>query len=380
MSESPDSPAPAAGRIPVARLNGMINLTSLGLMIWGLSYEAHTSVTGPASHVAGLVLMVVATAGWLGWFYARFRPDKQGYHATALVVMALAGGALAAFAPLATVYAGVAALGCTSSWPLPRVILIIGGGPAATLISGLASGHRLTPTLVCIAATLAGTVMGISRRDAQERAARAAAVELAQGRAELLAARNHLGRELHDVLAHTLSAASLQLEALDTLLHAGPPPSPQVADQLQRTKRLVHDGLDEARGAVRALREDLPSLDERLAGLVADRDAGLSVSGRPRDLPADVALTLYRVAQEAITNAMKHAPGTVPEVRLDYSDKTVSLSVTNPAPQSGRSALAGSGGGYGLQGIRERVLLLGGRVEAGAGDGGGWRVHAEVPA
>ena len=233
--------------------------------------------------------------------------------------------------------------------------------------------------MVAVAAVLAGTVLGTSRRDYQERAARAAAVELAQGRAELLAARNHLARELHDVLAHTLAATSLQLEALDAMMGDGQGRDPAVGEQLARIKRLVRDGLDEARGAVRALREDLPPLDQRLARLAAEADAGLSVSGRPRDLPPDVALALYRVAQEALTNVMKHAPGATAGMQLDYTDKGVSLAISNPSSPGGAAALASTGGGYGLQGIRERVLLLGGRVDAGPVEGG-WRVAAEVPA
>jgi signal transduction histidine kinase len=92
------------------------------------------------------------------------------------------------------------------------------------------------------------------------------------------------------------------------------------------------------------------------------------------------------VAQEALTNVTKHAPGAVTQVDLVFTDYQVRLAVLNgPAGQTGNglvngsAKLAGSGGGYGLQGIRERVLLMGGRVEAGP-SGDGWRVEAEVPA
>jgi len=141
----------------------------------------------------------------------------------------------------------------------------------------------------------------------------------------------------------------------------------------------VRDGLDEARGAVAALREDLPPLDERLAKLAGERHAGIQVEGLPRELAADVALALYRVAQEALTNAAKHAPGAPVTVQLDYQEKEVNLLVSNPPPPSPPVAPDNSGGGYGLQGIRERILLVGGRVEAGPA-GGGWRVEAAVPA
>ena len=208
------------------------------------------------------------------------------------------------------------------------------------------SGPDLTVTpspkrawsLGSLAAALAGTVTGVSRRQSQERAAQAALVEVSEARAEaeraraeLLAGRNHLARELHDVLAHTLSALSLQLEALDALLSAGPPASPDVRAQLDYTKRLVRHGLDEARGAVQALREDAPPLEEQLACLAADRHAEIRVSGSSRRLAPDVTLALYRVAQEAVTNVLKHAPGAEAEIQLGFGDGRVTLSVSNGA-------------------------------------------------
>ena len=117
-----------------------------------------------------------------------------------------------------------------------------------------------------MAAALVGAMAGVGRRQSQERAAQAALIRSARpgprpkrARAELLAGRNHLARELHDVLAHTLSALSLQLEALDALIGAGPALAPEVRGQLDGIKRLVREGLDEARGAVRALREGRPA-------------------------------------------------------------------------------------------------------------------------
>ena len=82
------------------------------------------------------------------------------------------------------------------------------------------------------------------------------------------------------MLAHTLSALSLQLQALDALMPGGPP-SPQVAAQLEEIKRLVRDGLDEARGAVTALREDLPPLEDRLEKLAAERGTAVALTGSP---------------------------------------------------------------------------------------------------
>jgi signal transduction histidine kinase len=99
-------------------------------------------------------------------------------------------------------------------------------------------------------------------------------------------------------------------------------------------------------------------------------------------LAPDVSLALYRVAQEALTNVAKHAPGATAEIDLDFAEGQVRLAVRNgPGCRraNGSAPLAASGAGYGLQGIRERVMLLGGRVQAGPADDG-WGVEAEVPA
>ncbi len=365
------------------RLEVWINLAGLALLLSAVIAEAHPGLGG--GHLASLILMVVAVAGWLGWVWARFRPVDH-WTAVCLAVMAVAGGALMAFAPVAAVFVGVASVGATIAWPLRSAAWIIAAGLIAMFIAVPAAGHPFGVVFAGVAAALTGTVVGVSRRQSLERAANAALVQVTearadaeQARAELLDGRNHLARELHDVLAHTLSALSLQLEALDVLISTGSPPA-SVREQLDSTKRLVREGLEEARGAVRALREDAAPLEEQLTRLAGDRRAGMHVSGQPRQLSPDVTLTLYRVAQEALTNVVKHAPGQLAQIELGFADERVSLSVSNPRSGfANGSPLKDSGGGYGLQGIRERVLLLGGRVDVGPTPDG-WLVHAEVPA
>ena len=239
-----------------------------------------------------------------------------------------------------------------------------------------------------LAAVFTGIMVGLARRQAVEHAEQMTRLELAserteveRTRAELLAERNHLARELHDVLAHTLAALSIQLEAFATVVDAEPGPSPAVREQLERTRRLVREGLDESRRAVRALRDDAVPLDERLRGLSEQQGAAYTVSGVPRPLPGEVVLALFRVAQEALTNVMKHAAGAATSVDLHYEPESVTVVVENArAPANGHgSTLSESGGGLGLRGIAERVALLGGRVEAGPTEDG-WRVTATAPA
>jgi signal transduction histidine kinase len=110
---------------------------------------------------------------------------------------------------------------------------------------------------------------------------------------------------------------SLQLEALDgDLAEAGADEADLV--RLRRTRQLVVAGLDETRLAVRALRERPISLTDQLTVLAADSAAGFSVAGSPRPLPPEAALALYRAAQEALTNAAKHAPAAPVTIRLEF--------------------------------------------------------------
>jgi signal transduction histidine kinase len=391
-----------------------ISLAGLALLVWGIAAEAHPGLGG--RHLAALLLLIAAVSGWVGWIATRSRAKPVS--AIFLAVMGLAGGALAPFAALALVFVGVTALGAAAAWPLGPALLLVATGPLATLISVVASDHHAGIILGSLAAALAGMVTGLSRRQTRDRAAQAALMQVTearadaeqsradaeqsradaeqsradaeqsradaeQARAELMAGRNHLARELHDVLAHTLSALSLQLEALDAVVsaHEGDPAMRDVQEQVDRTKRLLHNGLAEARGAVRALREDALPLEEQLARLALDRNASIEISGSPRALPPEVSLALYRVAQEALTNVAKHAPGADARIDLGFEDNRVRLAVANG--RSGfvnGSPLAATGSAYGLQGIRERVLLIGGQVEAGPSEAGGWRVCADVPA
>jgi signal transduction histidine kinase len=196
-------------------------------------------------------------------------------------------------------------------------------------------------------------------------------------RAELLAERNRLAREIHDVLAHTLGAVSVQLEALNSGI--GTEDSELLHEGLRQTRRLVTEGLGEARRAVTVLRDDAAPLPEQLKHLCADRGAGLKVTGADRALTPHVILALYRIAQEALTNAIKYAPGAPVSVELAFTPGAVRIVIVNAEAAGPPRADSGSSGGYGLQGMRERVLLLGGVLDAGP-SAPGWRVEAKLPA
>ncbi len=360
-----------------------LHLAVLGPLVWGISEEAQPRAAG--AHFAALVLLVIASVCWVLWVAVRRLQRGVTLTIPLLAVMAATGGALAAFDRLALVFCGVAALGAGISGRLPGAVTVGVLGWLALLAAVLANGSPHALLTDGLAAILGGPVMGVTRRDAVERAERQAQVlveveraAVERSRAELLAERNRLAREIHDVLAHTLSALSLQLEAFGTVVDAEPGVGAAIREQLERTRRLVREGLDEARGAVQALRDDAAPLDEQLAKLCAQHRADFSQSGTPRHLPPPVTLALYRVAQEALTNVVKHAAGADADVVLEYGADRIVLTVDND--RAGASGvLAETGGGYGLRGISERIALVGGRMEAGPTPAG-WRVAVEVPA
>jgi signal transduction histidine kinase len=199
-----------------------------------------------------------------------------------------------------------------------------------------------------------------------------------------LAERQRLAREMHDVLAHSLSGLMLQLEGARMLAKENPA-DPRLPEIIERAHHLGRTGLAEARRAIGMLRDDELPGPEQLKTLVEqfERDSGipceLVISGTERPLGSQASLAVYRVAQEALTNVRKHASPERVDVRLAYVAGRTCLTVQDfgpgsPAPPEVRL----SGGGYGLTGMRERAELLGGSLTA-APAGHGFRVELQVP-
>jgi len=376
----PDQVPPRWG----ALANGL-TLAGLGLLVFGCL----TGVPGGYSHgqkVAAVVLLAIAALAWVAWVLAR-NASPEPVVAMCLVVVAAAGGALAAFSAVALIFPGVATMAAASRWRLISAAGVGAVGVLAVLSATLANGNNFAVVWGGLAAVFTALIVGITRRQAVEHAEQATRLELAsdradveRNRAELLAERNHLARELHDVLAHTLAALSLQLEAFATIVDAEPGTSPRIRAQLERTRELVREGLDEARGAVLALRDDAEPLERRLSRLAEQHQAAFVTSGAVRPLAPEAVLALYRVSQEALTNVVKHAPGATATLSLTFGAGRVTVTIENDvqAHNGAINSLGRSGGGFGLRGISERVALLGGEVEAGA-VAGGWRVSATVP-
>lgn len=240
----------------------------------------------------------------------------------------------------------------------------------------------LTGTTVLIGtANRSRTLAEAAMRAASEARVRTAEAET---RARTLAERARIARDVHDVLAHSLAGINMQLEVVDALLENGD--SAGARDAAGRAQRQVREGMAEVSRTVHTLREDALPLVETLASLVAAAappGTSLAVVGDVRDVPTPQATALARVAQESLTNARKHAPDAAVRVTLTFDPATVGLDIVN-GPSAGLAALATTGSGMGLVGMRERVEIVGGSVQTGpvveGDDAGGWRVHVEIPA
>jgi signal transduction histidine kinase len=283
------------------------------------------------------------------------------------------------------------------AYRLPRereAAIAAGALTAATAIGALAVGADdvggvAATAVLCV--LLAFVALTLRRANASQDHAEELLAELEDARdaatvAAAAAERARIAGELHDVLAHSLSGAAIQLQGARRVLERGDA-DPAATAAVGRAAELVREGLGEARDAVGALRGgDLPTID-RLDALV-DRmrrdlalDVAIRVQGTPRALAPEPSVALYRGVQEALTNAARHAPGARVEVTVRYGDGGVSLSVDDHrgGDPAGPGPLDGAGGGHGLEAMRERVARAGGEASAGP-HGDGWRVALEIPA
>jgi len=305
------------------------------------------------------------------------------------VLGALSCGILVGFDPsvgtaILLIFVG---LDAGASLEFGRAGLVTGLAAVTTALGVLASGMAVANISLGSVALL-GFLAAAGRRQymlrADEAELRLADVERAReehARAAGLAERANAAREIHDILAHSLGALVLQLDALDAVLGAETTDQGRAVELLARARALAVEGLSEARQAVGTLRTNPPSLNDALRQLVENSGVGtLEISGTPWPLTAEVTVALRRTAQEGLTNAVKHAPGATPRVQLTFTTDHVELTVTDIGRADGTApgSLADIGGGYGIEGLRERAELLGGTLVAGP-LGSGWQVRLCVP-
>ncbi|ANP49950.1 signal transduction histidine kinase [Streptomyces griseochromogenes] len=369
----------ALGRAGTSRprrlLAWVIRALVLGLLLWGAFSQKHVGIWGALAAAAGVLL-----AGLVSWAFFR-----STYEHRLVPSMALMG-----------VLLGIAVVAQATGFRGPALLIWCGCGVSA--LERLPLGAALPMTSVALASysafnndvwlTTAATVAGMAlagyvlrldaeargsaqRLLAQERAARAAEAESAA-----LAERARIAREIHDVLAHSLSAQLVHLEAARLLIERGAGRE-QILERVVAARGMARDGLAETRQALSALRGELSPLEEFLTELVsAAEGADVTVTGERRPLSAEASQAVRRVAQEALTNVRKHAHGAKVHLRLEYGGHEVTLDVRDSGGRPGE--LTGAGAGYGLLGMRERAELLGGSLDAGP-DEEGFVVTLKVP-
>jgi signal transduction histidine kinase len=309
-------------------------------------------------------IMLLASSAAL----VRLQPDGPGLAGLLAGLVLLAPRVPDRF-PIALSIAGITCLAAVA-------VAVSHDSPALALLSAIA-------IVGFPGMTLLARRLGQANDEAERLLIELEGTRAAQARAAGLAERQQLAREMHDVLAHSLSGLMLQLEGA-RMLAAEDPSDPRLPGVIERAHHLGQSGLEEARRAIGMLRDDELPGPERLASLAAQfQDVSgvpcqFTVSGQVYELPSEAALAVYRVAQEALTNITKHACPERVEVHLGYEPCGTRLTVEDFAVNWEPPRAAG-GSGYGLTGMRERAELLGGELTT-AMTRGGFRVELRVPA
>jgi signal transduction histidine kinase len=352
--------------------------------------------SGGARGPAIAVMLGVSAAAWIAWILSDRRDRLMTW---SLVVMGAAGGVLAALSPNgpAVAVGAVAVFAAGARLSTMASLGVTAETVAGFLATGLAVGVS-TVELVGYSWAFVGLwTVALTRNEfliravqAERTLAETRRAREAETQAAAFAERTRIARDLHDVLAHSLAAVSVNLQAAEGLLTSGtlPADNPELVKAVEcigRAATLTRDGLAAAKRAVLSLRDDATPLPDQLASLsdhyrtVGDPAVNFEVSGEARPIPAEASVAVYRTAQEALTNARKHAPGEPVTLRLSYEPDEIILSVVNPMPpQSAAGPLADTGGGFGLVGLRERASLAGGTFEARP-DEGYWQVKLRIP-
>lgn len=316
-----------------------------------------------------------------------------GMDVVLLAAMGAAGDGLGVLARFTSSEIAVSATVLMASLRLPRRWGVVVGGASTLALSlvfsltrGIGVEAVLASVLLCAVLGVVGALLSRARDDQEQTdvlLAQLADARDAQAEAARVAERARIARELHDVLAHSLSGLAIQLEGARKLVQrdgAGP----ELVGVVERASAMAKAGLSDARRAVDALRGGDVASVEHLPDLVSHyrEDLGLpvclAVLGAARPMSADASVALYRAAGEALTNVVRHAPGSSTSVTLAWQPSEVHLVVDNEQAD-GTVSLAPPGRRWGLAGIEERVALVGGHCSAGPTPTG-WQLSVTMPA
>lgn len=333
-----------------------------------------------ALNLAGYVIAV------LGWLPTAFVPQRRTLARGCLHALFVLGGVLLVpgtpQSSVGVIVVCVAAMSAATAMREPFALCLTAAGAIATVALSWPRVES-TDAVLLLLPVFGAYFAGVTRRQRAERLEQAelllAETQIAKEReahAAALDERTRLAREMHDVLAHSLGALTVQLEAADALLE-GRSDAEKARACVRQARTLAGEGLAEARRAVGALREAPHSLPDALAELADAHDGAVSLQLPEEPLPLypDLALALHRIAAEAVTNAGRHAPGSAVTITLAATLDEVRLSVDNGA---GTRAPTAGGGGFGVVGMRERARRVGGELHAGP-VADGWVVCATVP-
>ena len=402
MAAAPQAPAVAGvllGLMAAAELIARFNLGpgSIGRLatksvtravVAGVSPHvapAASTSAGPQA-VAVLCLLGLATTLPLGFL----RPAAAAVAVTTASVLSLGLFQLLPVAGLAAQLIVLYRLGRRG----PQLLAVMLALPFLVLaLAASAAGETWVVTVLLASLAPAAALAGIARRARSEALAHSAArLDIAGSVLEHTARgeRARIARELHDVVAHHISMVAVQAETARLTTPGMPAVGAQRLSEIGDTARA---SLTEMRRLLGVLREDAqpdgadrqpqPGLQQLNELLDEARDASgtgtrLIVSGRPVVIDPGVGLAVYRIVQEALTNARRHAPGAAVDVDVHYTAGTLQLRIRDNGP--GPPPPAGPDGGHGLLGMRERAAAVGGELRTGPAAGGGFLVEASLPA
>jgi signal transduction histidine kinase len=416
-----DSAARPSGPVALGAVLGLLSVTELAIRLTSKSTVHAGLAAGPPAHVGitlptallmcAFCLLATVPAGWL-----RPLPAALAVYAATLVslilfeLVTIAGAAALLVTAYRLARSGSVVLAVALAAPFLGLALVLAGPaplpnavPVATNASGLWAASTDTRVLaVLLAAAIPVAAVAALARGAREQTETHSAVrELSEGMlADHLARgeRARIARELHDVVAHHISMIAVQAETGRLTTPGLPAAGAQRFAAIGDTARA---GLTEMRRLLGVLREDAeqdtasePALQPagpgrrpqpglpQLGGIVDDaREASggvvrLIMSGPADRLDPGVELAAYRIVQEALTNARRHAPGAAVDVELRYAEDALRLRIRDNGP--GQAARYHAG--HGLLGMRERAAAVGGSLQAGDARGGGFCVEADLPA
>jgi signal transduction histidine kinase len=361
------------------------------LEVWAPQVFGSTHMTGPRAAVFGsyavsigalavrrrfplAAAVVVATALSLEWLVSG-APEGFGVFAIPVV----AAYTVAAYEDRRRALAGLMALFVMC------LLWTIRDPVPASLRAHVLTSLWLSPVVI---GWLLGAYLRTRRlyvRELHERADRAELEREERAQAAVASERTRIARELHDILAHNVSVMVVQAEAADEMLDRDMPDRARTPIwKIQETGRAALTDMRRMLGILREADSEpaltpQPGIANLQLLLAQVRESGLPVElevrGEPELLPPGVDLSAYRIVQEALTNALKYAGPAHARVVVQFSRGSLGLEIDD----DGIGGPAGSDGGHGLVGMRERVAIFGGHIEAGPKPGGGYRVRARLP-